>query len=316
GRLHEDEGIARRDERNEAEQCVPVLVAHGEGTRIGNDCHRAAAEHHRGRDPAMDLADQARGIVPRAAEIPSLERLAVAGERPGEGGDRPGGRQGVVTEEVGEGTGHPPDGIPQANGEVAGARTVGLAGATCAKATAAIGTVATRRAPLVDTSISPAGSIETWIEPSVSVRRTRAPVSFRRSIVDFAGWPYGLPAPDETIATLGWTAPRNAGVDAVALPWWATFRMSTAGSPRSARSGSTSSSTSPVSRKRRPATSPSRTIDTSLIPRPASGGSRVPCPGSGQSTVIRMSSMPSRAPVESVPIDGAPAAARSRANAA
>ena len=67
------------------------------------------------------------------------------------------------------------------------------------------------------------------------------------------------------------------------------------------RTGSTSSSTSPVSRTRRPSTSPSRTIETSLIPRPESGGSRGTVRGSGQSTSNRMSSTASRSPVTSVP---------------
>ncbi len=94
------------------------------------------------------------------------------------------------------------------------------------------GTAATRRAPLSATAIAPAGSIVTATEPSVSVRRTRAPVAARRSIVERAGWPYGLPAPAETIATRGRTASRKAGVEAVALPWWATLRMSIGGRPR------------------------------------------------------------------------------------
>ena len=38
------------------------------------------------------------------------------------------------------------------------------------------------------------------------------------AIVERAGWPYGLPAPDDTIATRGRTASRKAGLEAVALP--------------------------------------------------------------------------------------------------
>lgn len=61
-------------------------------------------------------------------------------------------------------------------------------------------------------------SVETVTLPSVSVRRTRAPLAARRSIVLGAGWPYRLPAPALATATRGRSAARNASVDAVRLP--------------------------------------------------------------------------------------------------
>ena len=209
------------------------------------------------------------------------------------------------------------------SGPSAGLRTLGGAAASRAPARTIPPLKAARtppaslvfRGPEAVTSIAPAGSIVIETVPSVSVRSTRAPVPWRRSIVERAGCPYGLPAPADTIATRGWTASRKAGVDAVALPWWATFRMSTGGRPRLASSGSTSSSTSPVSRNRRPATSPSSTTETSLMPRPASGGSSGTRPGSGQRTRSRIPSRPIDAPVASSPCGGAPGRSRSLANA-
>ena len=65
----------------------------------------------------------------------------------------------------------------------------------------------------------------------------------------------------------------SAALVAVALPWWATLRTSIRGRPFASRSGSTSSSASPVSRNRRPFASPSSTIEMSLIPRPVDAGS-------------------------------------------
>jgi hypothetical protein len=53
----------------------------------------------------MNLADQARGVVPRAAEVPALERLALARQRVPEPDDSPVEGQFVVAEKEGEGSG-------------------------------------------------------------------------------------------------------------------------------------------------------------------------------------------------------------------
>lgn len=60
--------------------------------------------------------------------------------------------------------------------------------------------------------------METVTLPSVSVRRTRAPVASRRARVLGAGWPYRLPVPALATATLGRSAARKASVEAVRLP--------------------------------------------------------------------------------------------------
>ena len=58
------------------------------------------------------------------------------------------------------------------------------------------------RAPLVRTWIAaPSKAISTV--PSVSVRYVWPAISCSRSMVEGAGWPYGLPAPAETTATRG-----------------------------------------------------------------------------------------------------------------
>ena len=104
-------------------------------------------------------------------------------------------------------------------------------------------------------------------------------------------------------ASVGRRAARSGALVAVALPWCATLRTSMAGRPRPSSAGSTSSSASPVSRKRRPLASPRRTIEVSLIPRPVAAGS-VGTPGSGQSAVSEISSRRRRAPVASVALGG------------
>jgi hypothetical protein len=67
------------------------------------------------------------------------------------------------------------------------------------------------RAPLVRTRMD-GPSKATSTVPSVSVRYVAPAAACSRSIVDGAGWPYGLPAPAETTATRGRTAARNGGV--------------------------------------------------------------------------------------------------------
>ena len=150
----------------------------------------------------------------------------------------------------------------------------------------------------------PSARRSTSTEPSWSVRRTRAPLARNRSSVDRAGWPYGLPAPAEAIATRGWTASTNAWVDAVALPWWAILTRSTRGSPRASSVGSMPCSTSPISRKRRPFASPRNTTETLLIPVPVSGGSSGTAPGSGHRTDSRTSPRRICAPVARRPRGG------------
>jgi hypothetical protein len=73
------------------------------------------------------------------------------------------------------------------------------------------------RAPPAFTRMA-APSKATSTVPSVSVRYVRPASSCSRSMVDGAGWPYGLPAPAETTATRGWTASRNGLVLAVREP--------------------------------------------------------------------------------------------------
>lgn len=90
---------------------------------------------------------------------------------------------------------------------LAPALVTAMAGIVCAAA----------RAP-VSCTVRPSSRSSTSTEPSWSVRYTSAPVARIRSSVDFAGCPYGLPAPAEAIATRGRTASRNGWVDAVALP--------------------------------------------------------------------------------------------------
>ena len=150
----------------------------------------------------------------------------------------------------------------------------------------------------------PSARRSTSTEPSWSVRRTRAPLARNRSSVDRAGWPYGLPAPAEAIATRGWTASTNAWVDAVALPWWAILTRSTRGSPRASSVGSMPCSTSPISRNRRPFASPRNTTETLLIPVPVSGGSSGTAPGSGHRTDSRTSPRRICAPVARRPRGG------------
>jgi hypothetical protein len=94
------------------------------------------------------------------------------------------------------------------------AGVVATAGRACA---AAGGATATGRPPSACTVI-PLASNPTTTEPSRSVRKTRAPDAASRSRVDFAGWPYGLPAPAEATATVGLVASTNACVVAVLLP--------------------------------------------------------------------------------------------------
>ncbi len=161
------------------------------------------------------------------------------------------------------------------------------------------------RGPAVRTPNEPPSNVTSTV-PSVSVRYVRPANSCSCSSVTAAGWPYGLPAPDETTATLGRTASRKSRVDAVPDPWWATFRRSTRGSPRARSSGSTPSSMSPARRNRRPATSPSSTIETLLIPVPVSLGRSGTRFASGQRTRRSMPSSASRSPVESRPRGGPP----------
>jgi hypothetical protein len=78
------------------------------------------------------------------------------------------------------------------------------------------GTAADRRGSRRTTG--PPGPNVTDTLPSTSVRKTRAPAAARRSIVERVGWPYGLSAPAEAIATRGRTAARNASVVAVRDP--------------------------------------------------------------------------------------------------
>jgi hypothetical protein len=72
-----------------------------------------------------------------------------------------------------------------------------------------------------------------------------------RAIVAAFGCPYGVVRADRNDRNAGPRVASSASDDAVALPWWATLSMSTVGRPRLSRIGSTSSSASPVSRKRR-----------------------------------------------------------------
>jgi hypothetical protein len=73
------------------------------------------------------------------------------------------------------------------------------------------------RPPSAWTVIPSAPNVATTV-PSRSVRRTRAPAAARRASVAAAGWPYGLPAPADATATVGWTVSTNASVVAVRLP--------------------------------------------------------------------------------------------------
>jgi len=143
-------------------------------------------------------------------------------------------------------------------------------------------------------------------DPSRSVRRTRAPAAARRSSVDFAGCPYGLPAPADATAMRGRTASTKACVVAVLEPWCATLSRSTCGSPDASRLGSMSCSTSPASRNRRRSTCPSSTIETLLMPVPPSGGVRGTRPRTGHSTRRSISSTASRSPAAREPSPGAP----------
>ena len=79
------------------------------------------------------------------------------------------------------------------------------------------GVAADGRPPAAWTVI-PFPSKPTTTDPSTSVRKTRAPEAASRSRVDFAGWPYGLPAPADATATVGLVASTNAWVVAVLLP--------------------------------------------------------------------------------------------------
>ena len=74
------------------------------------------------------------------------------------------------------------------------------------------------RGPLVFTRIADPSNATSTV-PSVSVRYVVSAIARSRSIVDGAGWPYGFPAPAETIAKRGRTASRNASVVAVLDPW-------------------------------------------------------------------------------------------------
>ena len=134
--------------------------------------------------------------------------------------------------------------------------------------------------------------------PLRSVRYKVAPRASIRASVSGAGWPYGLTAPTETIATFGRTASRKASVDEVRLPWWATLSRSSRGRPRASRIGSISCSMSPASRNRCAPKVPSRTIETLLIDVPPSGGSRGTASRSGHSTRRSIESSRSRSPVE------------------
>jgi hypothetical protein len=163
------------------------------------------------------------------------------------------------------------------------------------------------RGPPVDTRSD--GPVKvTSTAPSVSVRYVRSATVASRSSVAGAGWPYEFPAPAETTATLGRTASRNAWVLADFEPWWATFSRSTGGSPRASSSGSTPSSTSPMSRNRCGPTSPSSTIETLLIDAPPSGGRSGTRLKSGQSTRRRIESTVNRSPVDNRPCGVPPAA--------
>ena len=82
---------------------------------------------------------------------------------------------------------------------------------------AAGASAATRRGPVVRT-LTDGPSNETSTVPSVSVRYVARAIAWSRSIVAGAGCPYGLPLPDETTATRGRTASRNAGVLEVREP--------------------------------------------------------------------------------------------------
>lgn len=146
----------------------------------------------------------------------------------------------------------------------------------------------------------------TSTDPSPSVRYVARATASSRASVSGVGWPYGLPAPAETTATRGRTADRNASVEAVLEPWWATFSRSTVGSPRATSSGSTPSSASPISRNRCGPTSPSSTIETLLIDVPPSGGCSGTRFGSGHRTRNRIESTVSRSPVDSRPRGGPP----------
>ncbi len=170
-------------------------------------------------------------------------------------------------------------------------------------ASAPTGLAAARRAP-VEVTRRPSSRSSTVTEPSSSVRNTRAPVSRSRARVDRAGCPYVLPAPALATATRGRSTSSSGCVVAVALPWWATLSTSSRGRPRASSSGSTPSSTSPVSRNRRPFASPRSTIDTLLIPVPLSGGSSGTVPGSGQSTDRATSPSRIAAPVARIPRGG------------
>ena len=63
-----------------AEQRVAILDPDRQGAGVRDDRERPAAEHHRRRDPAVELADLGGGVVAVAAQVPALERLAAVGD--------------------------------------------------------------------------------------------------------------------------------------------------------------------------------------------------------------------------------------------
>ena len=85
-----------------------MLRALNERARIGDHGERAAAEHHRRRDPFVELGDQLAGPVPIAADLPAIHRRPRLGSERGlelvDGARR---AQLVIAPEIGEwGRGH------------------------------------------------------------------------------------------------------------------------------------------------------------------------------------------------------------------
>ena len=137
------------------------------------------------------IVEQTRGLDERAIDRVSRSARRPRGEPRRDLGDRPGvaeepDRRIEGQEQLGgldpPGNGHPLDGTAQLKAR-AGAHDVPTS------ATRRLGRTA--RAPVEVTVIRPPPKT-TSTDPSVSVRRTRAPVAARRSSVDRAGWPYGL----------------------------------------------------------------------------------------------------------------------------
>ena len=170
-----------------------------------------------GRNELVDVVEECRGVH-EAAVVPDT---GPANSKPEEGGDL-GDRAGVRDEPGGrlkaddDGGRFEPtwDGHPGIVGTVCG---IGTAQLHVMSPTRAVAVRGPGRGPVEETRRS-APSVVTVTVPSVSVRRTLAPVARTRSIVCRLGCPYGLPVPALTIATRGTRARSSASVVAVPLP--------------------------------------------------------------------------------------------------